>query len=365
MWGLNKLRFLPWYVVVAMTTLVAIGIIVLYSAANGHFDPWASKQFSRFCVGFFIMLAIARGDPRFWYQYAYVVYGITLLLLIVVELIGFIGMGAQRWINLYFFQFQPSEMMKIALVLSLARYFHNVYPQHLNYPRTLIFPLLMILIPVALVLRQPDLGTAIMLLGLGGTILFAAGIHYGYFVAAFGSILGIIPIAWHFLHQYQRNRVLNFLNPEHDPLNTGYQILQSKIALGSGGFWGRGFLKGTQSHLNFLPAKQTDFIFTTLCEEWGMMGGLVLIGLYFILIFYGYSLALTTRGCFGRLLVTGITMTLFFYMFINMAMVMGLVPVVGIPLPFITYGGTSLLSLMFGLGLVFSVDLQSRLLKNA
>ena len=314
---------------------------------------------SHFALGFILMVWVGTADIRRFLHYAYGIYIFAFVLLILVEITGWIGMGAQRWIDLYFFHLQPSEVMKIALVLALARYFHNVDPERISRPKTLVIPLLLVLLPMAFVLRQPDLGTAVILLSLGLTIFFIAGVSFYYFLA--GGLLTVLslPIAWHFLHQYQRNRVLNFLNPEHDPLGTGYQILQSKIALGSGGILGKGFLQGTQSHLNFLPAKQTDFIFTMLCEEWGLLGGVFLIGLYFVLIIYALAVAIRTKYRFGRMVAMGMVMTLFLYMFINMAMVMGLAPVVGVPLPFITYGGTSLLTLMVAFGLVFCVD-QSR-----
>ena len=353
---LQKLTSLPWKIICVLSLIVGIGILMLYSAAGGHFAPWANKQTAHFLLGLTLMLLVGMSDIRRVLHYSYGLYVLAFILLILVEITGWIGMGAQRWINLYFFHLQPSEVMKVALVLALARYFHNVDGHDISKPSRLVIPLALVLLPVAFVLRQPDLGTAVILLSLGLTIFFIAGVSLYYFLAG-ACLTGLsLPVAWHFLHQYQRNRVLNFLNPEHDPLNTGYQILQSKIALGSGGVWGKGFLKGTQSHLNFLPAKQTDFIFTMLCEEWGMMGGTLLIGLYFILIIYALAVALRTKYRFGRMVAMGMVMTLFLYMFINMAMVMGLAPVVGVPLPFITYGGTSLLTLMVAFGLIFCVD---------
>ena len=352
----TRLTALPWKIIGVVCLIVTIGIVMLYSAAGGHMAPWASKQTTHFALGFILMLTIATADIRRFLHYAYGLYVVAFILLILVEMTGWIGMGAQRWIDLYFFHLQPSEVMKVALILALARYFHNVDMRNVSKPRVLIPPLLMVLLPMALVLRQPDLGTAVILLGLGLTLFFIAGTSFYYFLAAGLATALSLPVVWHFLHQYQRNRVLNFLNPEHDPHNTGYQIIQSKIALGSGGVWGKGFMQGTQSHLNFLPAKQTDFIFTMLCEEWGMMGGLFLISLYFILIAYTLAVAVRTRYRFGRLVAMGMVMTLFLYMFINMSMVMGLAPVVGVPLPFITYGGTSLLTLMVAFGLVLCVD---------
>ncbi len=333
-----------------------IGILMLYSAGNGSFYPWANKQSLRFGFALILMLIVAQSDIRRWLHYSYIIYIMAFLLLIIVEGIGLIGMGAQRWIDLYFFHLQPSEVMKVALVLALARFFHQTQTEELSRIRTLVIPLMMVIAPVALVMKQPDLGTAIILFSLGVALFFIAGVSLYYFIGGGALLIAFIPIMWHFLHQYQRDRVLNFLNPEHDPLNTGYQILQSKIALGAGGLFGKGYLKGSQSHLNFLPAKQTDFIFTMLCEEWGMLGGIFLIICYITLIIYGLRVAAFNRNRFGRLLATGMVMTLFLYVFINMAMVMGLVPVVGVPLPFITYGGTSLLTLMIGFGLIFAVD---------
>jgi rod shape determining protein RodA len=352
----NRLRLLPWSTIGILCLIGMIGILMLYSAGNGSFYPWANKQSLRLVFAFILMLIVAQSDIRRWLHYSYAIYFVAFLLLIVVEGVGLIGMGAQRWIDLYFFHLQPSEVMKIALVLALARFFHQIQTEDLSRFRTLLVPLMLVIAPVALVMKQPDLGTAIILFGLGVTLFFIAGVSIYYFIGGGVLLIAFIPIMWHFLHQYQRNRVLNFLNPEHDPLNTGYQILQSKIALGSGGLWGKGYLKGSQSHLNFLPAKQTDFIFTMLCEEWGMLGGIFLIVCYIFLVIYGLKVAAFNRNRFGRLVATGMVMTLFLYVFINMSMVMGLVPVVGVPLPFITYGGTSLLTLMIGFGLVFAVD---------
>ena len=353
---LNRLRLLPWSMIGILCLIGLIGILMLYSAGNGSFYPWANKQGLRFVFAFILMLLVAQSDIRRWLHYSYAIYCVAFLLLLVVEGVGLIGMGAQRWIDLYFFHLQPSEVMKIALVLALARFFHQTQKEDLSRFRTLLIPLMLIIAPVALVMKQPDLGTAIILFGLGVALFFIAGVSIYYFMGGGILLVALIPIMWHFLHQYQRNRVLNFLNPEHDPLNTGYQILQSKIALGSGGLFGKGYLKGSQSHLNFLPAKQTDFIFTMLCEEWGLFGGFFLIMCYDFLMIYGLRVASSNRNRFGRLVATGMIMTLFLYVFINMAMVMGLVPVVGVPLPFITYGGTSLLTLMIGFGLIFAVD---------
>ena len=267
-------------------------------------------------------------------------------------------MGAQRWIDLGVVQLQPSELMKIALVLALARFFHGVSYEEVGNPLNLLVPLLLIALPAVLVLRQPDLGTALMMLAGSGAIFFLAGVRIWKFMLVIAAGLGAIPIAWQFLRGYQKQRILTFLDPESDPLGSGYHILQSKIALGSGGMFGKGFLKGSQSHLNFLPEKQTDFIFTMLAEEFGMVGGLAMLGLYVLTIGYGFAIAIRCRSQFGRLVAMGVTTTLFLYLFINVAMVMGLIPVVGVPLPLISYGGTAMLTMMIGLGLLLGVSIH-------
>lgn len=354
----QKLWHISWSMVLLIALIASVGFLNLYSAANGHFDPWASRQMVRFGGGLVVMIVVALIDIRFWLRYAYVLYIVGAVLLLIVDIYGFIGMGAQRWLDLGFFQLQPSEIMKIALVLVLARYFHGATTEEIGKPLFLIPPLLLVLIPVALVLKQPDLGTAMMLIMASGAMFFLAGVRIWKFLVVIAGCVGAVPVGWQFLRDYQKNRILTFLNPENDPLGAGYHITQSKIALGSGGLFGRGFLQGTQSHLNFLPEKQTDFIFTMLAEEWGMIGGLALIMLYMLLIFYGYMIAFRSRSHFGRLVALGITTTFFIYVFINIAMVMGLIPVVGVPLPLISYGGTAMLTLLFGFGLIMSVHVH-------
>jgi rod shape determining protein RodA len=263
-------------------------------------------------------------------------------------------MGAQRWISLGFMQLQPSEVMKVASVLALARFFHGSTPEDVRSPLFLIAPLGLVMLPVGFVLIQPDLGTAMTILMCAGAIFFLAGVSYWMFGIVIAGGLSLLPIAWHFLHDYQKKRVLVFMNPESDPLGAGYHIAQSKIALGSGGLTGKGFLKGSQSHLNFLPEKQTDFIFTLFTEEWGLMGGVFLMTLFTAIIAYGYFIALHCQNQFARLLAMGIIVNFFIYIFINMGMVMGLLPVVGVPLPMISYGGTAMLSVLFGFGLLMS-----------
>ncbi len=353
----QKLAHLNWPLVMLLVMTTAFGIAMLYSAAQG-WDPWASRQLVRFGAGLALMLTIALVDIRVWMRYAYTIYFIGLALLVVVEVAGSSGMGAQRWINLGGVSFQPSEFMKITLVLGLARYFHSVGLEDIGRLRYLIVPLAMILAPAALVLRQPDLGTAIMLLLGGAGILFVVGVRLWKFAVVIALGLGALPVAWSVLRPYQRRRILTFLDPESDPLGAGYHILQSKIALGSGGVTGKGFLLGTQSQLNFLPERHTDFVFTMLAEEFGLIGGLALLSVYFLMLAYAVAVSLRVRNQFGRILGIGVCFTVFLYVFINVAMVMGLVPVVGVPLPLISYGGTAMLSVLIGFGLLLSASIH-------
>ena len=354
----EKLWQVSWSFVLLITVVCSVGFLTLYSAANGSIDPWASRQIVRFLVGMVVMLAVSMVDIRVWMRWAYLLYGLALVLLMAVEIRGSVGMGAQRWIDLGFIQLQPSEIMKITLVLALARYFHGVSYQDAGRPLVLVPPLVMVFLPVGLVLKQPDLGTAMMLTLASGAMFLLAGVRLWKFGLVIAAGLGAIPVAWKFMREYQRQRIITFMNPENDPLGAGYHILQSKIALGSGGLFGKGFMLGTQSHLNFLPEKQTDFIFTMLAEEWGMVGGLTLVALYTLILVYGYAMSLRARSQFGRLVGLGLTTTFFLYVFINIAMVMGMVPVVGVPLPLISYGGTAMLTLLFGFGLIISVHIH-------
>ena len=354
----EKLFNLSFSYLLFIVILAGIGITMLYSAANGSWSPWALNQLIRFCIGFVVMLVLALTDIRIFMRYAYVFYFLTLILLIVVEVTGHIGMGAQRWINFGFFKLQPSELMKIAMVLVLARYFHTSSLQSIESIRGIIAPLLMALFPAVLIILQPDLGTALMLMFTTGAIFFVVGVQLWKFgVLILGAFVSM-PIAWHFLHDYQQNRILTFLNPERDPLGSGYHIIQSKIALGSGGIFGKGFLKGTQSHLNFLPEKHTDFIFTMLSEEFGMVGAVLIVILNLLILIYSYSFALKSTSYFGKLVAIGLATNYFMYVFINMAMVLGLIPVVGIPLPLISYGGTVMLSIMASFGIIMSVHIN-------
>lgn len=355
----QKLLRLHWMFVILLTLTASIGFAMLFSAAGGDLDPWASRQMVRFGMGLLGMIVIAVTDIRLWLRYAYAFYILVLALLIAVELMGFVGMGAQRWISLGVFNVQPSELMKVALLLALARYFHGGSIEDVGRVMFLVPPAIMVVVPAILIIRQPDLGTTLMLVLASVSMFFAAGVRMWKFVLA--GILTLIsaPVAWFtILREYQKQRILTFLNPETDTLGSGYHIIQSKIALGSGGMFGKGFMQGTQGHLNFLPEKQTDFIFTMLAEEFGMVGGLTLIALYVLLLAYGLVIAVSSRNHFGRLVGIGVTVTFFLYVFINIAMVMGLIPVVGVPLPLVSYGGTAMLTLLFGFGLLLCVHIH-------
>ena len=354
----QKLMHLNWPLVLLICATGAVGVAMLYSAANGSWTPWALRQVLRFAVALVLMLAVGLTDIRIWLRFAYPIYLLAFVLVVAVAFIGTTGMGAQRWINLGVFNLQPSEVMKVAMVLGLARYFHGISVEEIGRPLFLVVPLTMILAPAALVLKQPDLGTAVMLIISGGAVLFAVGVRLWKFGLVMAAGIGAMPVVWSMLRPYQKRRIFTFLDPESDPLGAGYHILQSKIALGSGGVFGKGFMQGTQSHLNFLPEKQTDFIFTMLAEEFGLVGGLALLTLYALLLAYGFAIALRAHSQFGRVLGIGLTMTVSLYVFINIAMVMGLVPVVGVPLPLISYGGTAMLSVMISFGLLISISIH-------
>ena len=342
--------------------VVGFGITVLYSVAGGHFSPWALKQTLRFFLSLSVLFAISFINMRFLMKYAYWIYGATLILLASVSLIGHIGMGAQRWLNLGFFVLQPSELMKISLILALARYFHGADLEEIRSIRFIIPPALMMIIPVGLILKQPDLGTAMMLVLATGAIFYLVGVQIWKFVVLISGTLLSFPIIWSFLHTYQKKRVLTFLNPESDPTGSGYHITQSKITLGSGGLFGKGFLEGTQSRLSFIPEKQTDFILTVLCEEFGFIGALILLILYTIIIIYGFVIAHRSKSFFGKILALGLTVNFALYVFINMGMVMGLMPVVGVPLPLMSYGGTAMLTLFIGFGMIENIHINREMI---
>ena len=343
-----------WVLVILLALTTAIGFAMLYSAAGGSIRPWAGPHALRFGAGLVAMLVVALIDIRFWLRWAYPIYAAALLLVVGVEFVGDVGMGAQRWLKLGPLSVQPSELMKIALVLALARYFHMLDERDVNRGPVLLVALALIAAPALLVARQPDLGTAAMIGAGGAALLFLGGISWRVF-AVFGAGAGaLVPTVWYRLKDYQRDRVLTFLDSERDLSGAGYHGYQSKIGIGSGGEFGKGYLEGTQSHLGFLPESHTDFIFTVISEEFGLAGGLFVLALYLAIMGYGFAIGFMARNDFARLLAFGVTFTFFLFVFANIAMVAGLIPVVGVPLPFVSYGGTAMLTLQIGFGLVLS-----------
>lgn len=351
---------LPWRLLFLVVLIGGFGGLVLYSAAGGSLMPWALPQGIRFVV--FLGMAIVMGYmPTDWFKTAtFPLYGVLIILLILVELLGFVGGGAQRWLNLGFVRLQPSELMKPAIVLTIAR-FYSLLPVGEIRRWSAIWPAgVLIGVPAALILVQPDLGTASMVVFSGLAVMFLAGLPLRLFVGGAAAVAVAIPITYSFLHDYQQRRVAIFLDPEADPLGAGYHISQSKIAIGSGGIFGKGFLNGTQSHLDYLPEGHTDFVFASMSEEWGLAGGLFLIACFALVIHWGMGVALNTPTRFERLTAAGLTATIFFYVSVNLMMVMGLAPVVGIPLPLFSYGGSAQLTFMLCLGVLMSIDRANR-----
>lgn len=363
---LGRLKVMNWSLIVLVTTIACIGFASLYSASNGSLEPWASRQILRFIFSLGLMFAIGFTDIRLIYRAAWPAYGICIVLLIMVHLFGHVGMGAQRWLDLGVVKVQPSELMKIATIMVLARYFHGIEISQIKKLKTLMVPLGIVLLPFVLIVTQPNLGTGLTVVFVSAALLFAAGISMWIFILGAAAAAAAIPVVWMFMHDYQKNRVMTFLNPESDPLGTGFHIMQSKIALGSGGIFGKGFLEGSQSHLNFLPEKHTDFIFTLWAEEFGLVGGIFLLGLLGLVFLNGYWIAFRSRSTFGRLLAFGLMVNFSIYIFINIAMVMGLIPVVGIPFPLMSYGGTSMIAVMIGFGIMQSchINRDARLPKS-
>lgn len=357
----QKFFKINWGLIVLLAIMACIGFAMMYSAANGDGAQWMYPQMKRFAVFFVVMLCLIFVPIRWILSLSYVPYIVALILLVVVEFQGVKAMGAQRWISIAGFTLQPSELMKICLVLALARYFHFMHYRDTKHLLHLLVPILLVLLPAVLILKQPDLGTAFILMVVGGSLFFATGVKWWKFGVVIASGLAAIPFIWHSLHEYQKKRVLTFLDPERDPLGAGYNIIQSQIAIGSGGLSGKGFMSGSQNQLNFLPEKHTDFIFTMLSEELGFIGGALIIVLYGMIIFYGLWIALQSQSHYGRLLVTGITTVFSLHVFINIAMVMGLIPVVGAPLPLLSFGGTMMMTILLGYGLVLNVSVNDNL----
>jgi rod shape determining protein RodA len=355
----DKLYEINWGLVLLITIIACVGFAMLYSVAGGSLSPWATPQILRFLVGLAILVAVACIDIRIWMSLAYPAYAASLFLLMVVVVAGHVGKGAERWITLGPLGLQPSELMKVSLVLALARFLHGKSVEDISRPLNLGIALGIIGIPAVFVVLQPNLGTTLIILLDGASLLFLAGLSWWWIAPAVAAVAIAVPTAWQFvLHDYQKRRVLTFLDPESDALGAGWNITQAKIAIGSGGLSGKGFLQGTQSKLNFLPEKQTDFIITNFGEEFGFVGCIALLILFAVVIGYGVQIAGSARSQFGRLLAMGITLNFFFYLLINLSMVMGLIPVVGIPMPLISYGGSAMFSVMFGFGLLMCVHVH-------
>ncbi|MBT56056.1 MAG: rod shape-determining protein RodA [Mameliella sp.] len=363
--GWRKILHLNWPLVVLLAAVAGVGFLMLYSVAGGSFSPWAEPQIKRFGLGLALMFVVAMVPIYFWRNMALIAYVGSLGLLIMVEFFGAVGMGAQRWIDLGFMRLQPSEVMKIAMVMLLAAYYDRLPLSRTSRPLWVLVPILIILLPTGLVLTQPDLGTAILLMTAGGLMMFLAGVHWLYFATVLGAACGGIwavfksrGTEWQLLEDYQFRRIDTFLDPSSDPLGAGYHITQAKIAMGSGGWTGRGFMQGTQSRLNFLPEKHTDFIFNTLAEEFGFIGGVSLLALYVLILLFCIVAAIQNRDRFSSLLILGVGLTFFLFFAVNMSMVMGLAPVVGVPLPMVSYGGSAMLVLMLAFGMVQSAHIH-------
>ncbi|MDZ3831341.1 MAG: rod shape-determining protein RodA [Sphingopyxis sp.] len=346
----------PWKLIALLTAITGFGILVLYSAAGGNWSPWAWQQGLRYLVFLSVALILGRFPLRFFEDFSYLGYIGVAVLLLAVELLGFVGGGSQRWLNLGFMNLQPSELMKVAIVLALARFYAQLPPGETRNWTALWPALVLIGIPAGLVMLQPDLGTALAICASGVIVMFTAGLPFWWFGSAAVAGAAALPLLFSMLHDYQQRRVLIFLDPESDPLGAGYHISQSKIAIGSGGIGGKGFLNGSQSHLDYLPEGHTDFIFATMAEEWGLIGGAALLFGFFLLLRWSTGVALKARTRFGQLTAAGLTMTIFFYIAINLMMVMGLAPVVGIPLPLFSYGGSSMLTIMTCVGIILAIE---------
>jgi rod shape determining protein RodA len=354
----GKLWQVSWFYVLLLCALAGVGYVALYSAGGGSPEPYAEKHILRFGFGLVLMISIAMVDIRVIAKFSWLGYLVGVVLLVLVLKMGHTGKGAERWLNLGGQQWQPSELMKIMLALAIAHWFHKASLEQMGNPLFLIPPAIAIAIPVVLILKEPNLGTAVITATVGCAIVFAAGLRWWMLLLAGGAVVGAVPIAYSHLHDYQRARITTFLHPESDPLGAGYNIIQSKIALGSGGMWGKGFLQGTQSHLNFLPEKQTDFIFTLFSEEFGLAGGLALMALLAAIILGGLAISIRCRHQYGRLVALGLSVNFFMYVLVNIAMVTGAIPVGGVPLPLVSNGGTAMLTVMIGMGILMSVHVH-------
>ena len=356
----DKLLSIDYYLIFIVILIGSISVFAIYSTEGGEFSYYTKNHLIRLVVFFVMFLFLSFVKITFWYRNAYIFYLICLFLLIIVLLFGITASGSKRWVNLYFLNLQPSELMKIAIIVCFARYYHRIQSVDIQSYRFLLIPIILIIIPCYLVVGQPDLGTSILIAGSGIIVIWIAGVNIKYFVYSSLLFLVSFPFVVSILKPYQKSRILTFFNPERDPLGAGYQIIQSKIAIGSGGFFGKGYLKGTQNYLEFLPEKHTDFIFTLFSEEFGFLGSIILMLLYILLISRVISIGFFVRSFFAKLYCFGFASAIFLYVFVNIAMVLGLLPIVGAPLPIMSYGGSSMLSIMLGLSIVMSCKIYSQ-----
>ena len=357
---IDKLKAVDYFLIIIVAIIGSLSVFSIYSTESGNFSFYTKNHLIRFMVFFSMFLILSFIRVSAWYRQAYIFYILGILLLLFVMFFGISASGSKRWINLFIMNLQPSELMKIAVIVCFARYYHRIQSSDIQSYKYLLQPIILLLIPCYLVITQPDLGTAILIAGSGLAIIWLAGLNLKYFVYSGLILLVSLPFVISFLKPYQKSRILTFFNPDRDPLGAGYQIIQSKIAIGSGGFLGKGFLQGTQSYLEFLPEKHTDFIFTLFSEEFGFVGSMVLILLYALLIYRIIRIGFSSRSFFAKLYCFGFASGLFLYIFVNIAMVLGLLPIVGAPLPIMSYGGSSMLSIMLGLSIVMSCKIYSR-----
>ena len=360
---LDKLRSIDYLLILLIIAIGSISVFAIYSTEGGKFSFYTKNHIIRLSVFFSLFLVLSFVRVSTWYKNAYLFYFVGLVLLITVLFFGISASGATRWINSYFLNLQPSELMKIAIIICFARYYHRIQSSDIQSYKFLIQPIILLIIPCYLVIQQPDLGTSILIAGSGIAIIWLAGLNIKYFVYSGLLLLVSLPFVISILKPYQKSRILTFFNPDRDPLGAGYQIIQSKIAIGSGGFFGKGYLKGTQSYLEFLPEKHTDFIFTLFSEEFGFIGSIILLLLYILLIYRIINVGLVSRSFFAKLYCFGFATAIFLYVFVNIAMVLGMLPIVGAPLPIMSYGGSSMLATMIGFSIVMSAKVyQKRLI---
>ena len=357
---IDKLKAVDYFLIIIVAIIGSISVFSIYSTESGNFSFYTKNHLTRFLVFFFMFLVLSFVRVSVWYRQAYIFYILGIILLLLVIFFGISASGSKRWINFFIMNLQPSELMKIAIIVCFARYYHRIQSSDIQSYKYLLQPIILLLIPCYLVITQPDLGTAILIAGSGLAIIWLAGLNLKYFIYSGLILLVSLPFVISILKPYQKSRILTFFNPDRDPLGAGYQIIQSKIAIGSGGLLGKGFLQGTQSYLEFLPEKHTDFIFTLFSEEFGFVGSMVLILLYALLIYRIIRIGFSSRSFFAKLYCFGFASALFLYIFVNIAMVVGLLPIVGAPLPIMSYGGSSMLSIMLGLSIVMSCKIYSR-----